>query len=82
MAIPKFASNYALSVSIPHWLSQLDFEIYEYTGDVIDTNEQKLEQIIADLQTYITGSNGSLDGSEGALTVEQQGIITYFTNFI
>lgn len=82
LTIPKLASDYALSVSFPHWMPQLSFEIYEYIGEVIDTNEQKLEQIISDLQSYIASDSGGSGGSTEELTTQQKIVTTYFTNFL
>lgn len=82
LTIPKLASEYALSLSIPYWLSQLSFEIYEYTGEVIDTTDLKLDQVLADLASCIANGGGGSGGSGETLTTEQKTVITYFTNFL
>ncbi|MGK7914736.1 MAG: hypothetical protein AB4038_04210 [Prochloraceae cyanobacterium] len=82
LTIPKLASNYGLSVSIPHWISQLSFEIYEYTGEVIDTNEQKLDQILTNLATCIANGGGGSGDNGDSFTTQQKIATTYFTNFL
>ena len=82
LTIPKLASEYGLTISIPRWLTQIEFEIYEYVGEIIDTTEVQLEQIQADLLNLINDNQGGSADSETGLTTQQKATITYFTNFL
>ena len=82
ITMPKLSSNYALTISIPRWLTQIEFEIYEYVGDIIDTTEVKLDQIQADLLDCLNNNQGGSGDSGTELTTPQKATITYFTNFL
>ena len=82
LTIPKLASEYALSISIPRWLQDLDLKIYEYTGEIIDSNEQKLDLILTDLAALIANSDGENGGNGEVLNIQQKIVTTYFTNFL
>ena len=82
LTMPKLTSNYALTVSIPPWLKQIEFEIYEYVGEIVDTTDLKLDQIQADLLNCLNNNQGGSGNSETILTTQQKATITYFTNFL
>lgn len=82
LTIPKLASEYALSISIPQWIQDLDLEIYEYTGEIIDSNEQKLDLILSDLATLIANFGEGSGGKVEVLNIQQKIVTTYFTNFL
>ncbi len=42
----SFGSSYSLLISVPYWHRQITLSLWEYTGPVIDTADQKLEQIL------------------------------------
>ena len=42
----SFGSSYSLLISVPYWLRQITFHLWEYTGPIIDTSEQKLDLIL------------------------------------
>ncbi len=82
LTMPKLTSNYALTISIPPRLKQIEFEIYEYIGDIIDTTDLKLDQIQADLLNCLNNNQGGSGNSGTELTTQQKTAITYFTNFL
>ncbi|CCI02153.1 hypothetical protein [Microcystis aeruginosa] len=42
----SFGSSYSLLISVPYWLRQITLYLWEYTGLIIDTSEQKLDLIL------------------------------------
>lgn len=49
----QITTSYAVTLSIPYWLRQIDVTIYEYTGTITDTVEQKLIECCEDLNAGI-----------------------------
>ena len=82
LTIPKLASEYALSISIPKWIQDLDIKIYEYTGEIIDSNDQKLDLILTNLATLLTNSGNGSGGKVEVLNIQQKIVTSYFTNFL
>jgi len=81
IVIPRLSNTYGLMISFPHWLPQLDFEIYEYIGEVSDTIEDRLELIQFDLTKCLENDgNGSADSGTNS-TTQQQTTIATLTNF-
>ncbi len=80
--IPKLSENYALTLTFPSWIKQIEFEIYEYIGEIIDTTELKLDQMQADLEACLNNSDNNNGNSGVTLTTQQKAAITYFTNFL
>ena len=42
----RFGSSYSLIISVPYWLRQITLYLWEYTGSIIETSEQKLDLIL------------------------------------
>ncbi|MDY7049921.1 MAG: hypothetical protein RPG89_15205 [Microcystis panniformis WG22] len=42
----NFGSSYSLLISVPYWHRQITLYLWEYTGPIIDTYEQKLDLIL------------------------------------
>lgn len=42
----SFGSSYSLLVSVPYWHRQISLYLWEYTGAIIDTSEQKLDLVL------------------------------------
>ncbi len=42
----SFGSSYSLLISVPFWHRQITLSLWEYTGPVIDTADQKLSLIL------------------------------------
>jgi hypothetical protein len=40
----SFGSSYSLLISVPYWHRQISLYLWEYTGLIIDTSEQKLDK--------------------------------------
>lgn len=50
----QITTSYAVVLSIPFWLRHIDVTIYEYTGQIIDTVEEKLIECCDVLETDIS----------------------------
>jgi hypothetical protein len=46
----QVSSTYDVILRIPFWLRQLSFVLLEYTGPIVDPVNQKLDQILQELQ--------------------------------
>lgn len=42
----KVSTTYELLLRIPYWIRQISLVVWEYTGPIIDTSEQKLDLIL------------------------------------
>ena len=49
----QLSTDYAVVLSIPYWLRHIDVSVYEYTGTITDTLEQKLIDCCEDLDADI-----------------------------
>lgn len=41
----SFGSSYSLLISVPYWYRQISLYLWEYTGSIIDTTDEKLDLI-------------------------------------
>lgn len=46
-------TSFAVVLSIPYWLRHIDITVWEYTGEITDTLEQKLDECCQSLETNI-----------------------------
>ena len=42
----SFGSSYSLLISVPYWHRQISLYLWEYTGPIIDSVDQKLDLIL------------------------------------
>lgn len=49
----KITTNFAVVISIPYWLRHIDITVWEYTGEITDTIEDKLIECCDVLETDI-----------------------------
>jgi hypothetical protein len=51
LIFPQLASTYTLGFHIPYWLRDISLIVWEYTGPINDSTDQKLTAIQSDLAT-------------------------------
>lgn len=49
MSFPVWATNYKLGVEVPFWFDNFFIDVYEYTGPVLSSEDEKLDLLITRL---------------------------------